>query len=724
MPRLFVSALLGLILGCSAAFAQDSLDDLADLESGFLDKPSTACSILSLATKAVVASPEFVETNGKRIEEEIALTREVADIFFAAQQESGVSIDDVDPKDLGAALVAILREYDESRAAELAAAADVPKEEWSSFDYARTALSVASIADPTGVVGVAAAYTYPKCGSKEAETGVGGFCWRDSHTRGVGWIPDDLGRVADCPPGMTNMGLTCQSWGDTVWRGRVADCPKGYTNNGLTCGRSGDTISAPSRLANCPRGFTNNGLFCGRGGDSYWKGCTTIFKKFPCKSGYTDMGCHCQRWPETRGPSSMTCPAGYFKGVAQRCFKNCPSGYTNTGEFCTKPPSTLGIKKMTCASGEKKVGARCYRTCPEGYTNTGEFCQIWPETKGISAMSCKSGEFKSGARCYDNDACKYTENGRTKFGEMDAGLCYDTCRKNFYGVGPVCWSSCTGKLKTECAAGCASSGLECGLATTDMVASPFEVVVSVVSLSGYSSAKAARKTAMMTARQAAKEAAAEGAKRAATRAGRELAKDAAKKLARESVDALDDELFEALIRYGDDVADGIGDNRQSARKFLDELDDIERQVDDVLADVGDDLADDLADLDDLIADLDDLIKQLDDDVADLADQPALKRLANGFMQGTKRGWQETAAMRKFVGDNASRFTQMIKKNAYEPVKKAKNYVPNKLRSKSEMFDYFMQNKSRIGAKPYVTGPRMARNCGKFGIVIAKEVTGE
>lgn len=109
---------------------------------------------------------------------------------------------------------------------------------------------------------------------------------------------------------------------------RVADCPEGYTNNGLTCGRGADSFGAGSRVADCPSGYTNMGLYCGKG--------LTM-----------------------KGPDSMTCPAGYFKSGV-RCNKLCPPGYTNTGETCYRGPSTLGMSSMKCNPGERLDSGRCF----------------------------------------------------------------------------------------------------------------------------------------------------------------------------------------------------------------------------------------------------------------------------------------------------------------------------------------------------------------------------
>ncbi len=152
---------------------------------------------------------------------------------------------------------------------------------------------------------------------------------------------------------------------------RVADCPSGYTNNGLTCGRGAHSISAPSRVANCPSGYTNMGASCFRGASTHSDGCFSS----NCRSGYTDMGCFCARGASSKGMSSMSCPSGYFR-TGGRCYKNCPSGYTNMGETCFRGVSTKGIGSMTCKPNEKKEGPRCFKKqiCPSNREYYGGLC--------------------------------------------------------------------------------------------------------------------------------------------------------------------------------------------------------------------------------------------------------------------------------------------------------------------------------------------------------------
>lgn len=509
--------------------------DLGNIEGAGRGDLSKLCTALGFASTALAKDDAHAAARA----EEAAATEQLVSIWAEMLTETALETD-VPVADLNAALLAAAMAQVEEEANPTAAGDAAPADEWTSFDIARTALSVASIADPTGATGVAAAYTYPVCGTDEALKSVGGFCWKHSDTRGVGEIPAHLGRVADCPAGQVNFGLTCSGGGDTLSApSRVANCPEGFTNTGLSCLRPASTYSQASRMADCPAGYTNFGASCTRGADSYSKPCTFI-TKHECRAGYTDMGCHCQRWADTKGLSAMRCGAGEFRSGG-RCYKHCRPGYTNNGETCGRGAESRSTASMSCPTGyflNPQLG-RCYKQCPQGYTNTGETCFRPVSTAGLEAMSCKPGEFFNAGRCYDQAACA-ASNGPNGPAVMDLGLCYPACQPGKTGIGPVCWTQCSGKLAMECAAGCAASATECALATTDMVASPLEMVASIVSLGGYSSAKSARKAATVAARQgvqagaqrlaqgslrdALSEAAQAGSEEAAQAAGRTLAR--------------------------------------------------------------------------------------------------------------------------------------------------------------------------------------------------------
>lgn len=208
------------------------------------------------------------------------------------------------------------------------------------------------------------------------------FCWKQSDPRGVGKVP-----------------------------GRVADCPDGFTNNGLTCGRGADTNGAPSKLAKCPDGFTNTGLTCYQGPDSYGNKC-----RGNCRPGYKNTGCTCLRLAISRGADSMECPQGYsLSKITRRCSQDCPDGYTNTGETCFRPAATRGIDSMSCKPDERKVGARCfpsestcgagreqdaglcYPSCKAGFTGVGPVC--WQKCPGGTAIDCGAGCAATKAEC-------------------------------------------------------------------------------------------------------------------------------------------------------------------------------------------------------------------------------------------------------------------------------------------------------------------------------------
>ena len=88
------------------------------------------------------------------------------------------------------------------------------------------------------------------------------FCWKRSYGRGVGTLP-----------------------------GRVADCPSGYTNTGLTCTRPPKDIRAPPKRGSCPKGYSDTGVACFRGLHSF----KAKVVRGDCPSGYTSIGVTCKK---------------------------------------------------------------------------------------------------------------------------------------------------------------------------------------------------------------------------------------------------------------------------------------------------------------------------------------------------------------------------------------------------------------------------------------------
>ncbi|MCB1969820.1 MAG: hypothetical protein KDG54_05360 [Geminicoccaceae bacterium] len=590
------------------------------------------CTALRISTSRLANDPAYQQDVAERDSAETDQMRVWAELLADMELRTNISVDELDSSELAA----FMAEYEPQVET---ADSDSGDETWSSFDIARTSLAVASIADPVGVVGVAAAYTYAKCGTTEAETGVGDFCWKNSYGRTAGVLPKGFGRVADCPEDYTNTGLTCFRPASTYAQAsRVADCPKGYTNMGLTCFRPASTYGQASRVADCPKGYTNMGASC---------------YKFPFSS---------------LGMSSMTCRSGEFR-TGGRCYKECKPGYTNNGEFCGRGASSRGVGSMTCRSGEFRTGGRCYKECKPGYTNNGEFCGRGASSLGLASMTCNSGEFFNLGRCYPSDTCPAGY-------EMDGiGLCYPTCRSGFSGVGPVCWSACEGRFGAACAAGCATSAAECALATTDMVASPLEVVGSIATLGGYGPAKASRKAA-----QLAKTGVKQGTK-AFTQSvvGRKLG-SALSAVAKAGSDT-------ALRKGADDIARAIADNARAGAKNIRKAATAMRT--------------NYVKLRKLMA------EKLFVPIADRA-----KLLAKTGWEKTRNGWRQVK-------------TRVTGKEDIVPIDewwKLDEIDPKSLRAKaSQLHDRLKAVRKTIESDDALRWEKLARSCTKFGIVIADKV---
>jgi len=66
--------------------------------------------------------------------------------------------------------------------------------------------------------------------------------------------------------------------------------------------------------------------------------------------------------------------------------------------------------------------------------------------------------------------------------QYDAGLCYKYCSESYYGVGPVCWRSCSGSTPVDCDAACGSSSGACVKNIFNMVKSVLKMIADIVKL--------------------------------------------------------------------------------------------------------------------------------------------------------------------------------------------------------------------------------------------------
>lgn len=140
----------------------------------------------------------------------------------------------------------------------------------------------------------------------------------------------------------------------------------------------------------------------------------------------------------------------------------------------------------------------CSPDCPDGMVDIGVSCQkqSYTRTAGTPVSTCAGGL------------------------EKDAALCYPACRAGYYGVGPVCWSSCPDFLATDCGAGCSSTADQCAKSIFDMFASVAEFALDVVELAATDGASAAAEELVKSTIESAVKAA---AKWAVTKVASELA---------------------------------------------------------------------------------------------------------------------------------------------------------------------------------------------------------
>jgi C1A family cysteine protease len=139
-----------------------------------------------------------------------------------------------------------------------------------------------------------------------------------------------------------------------------------------------------------------------------------------------------------------------FHGLGPVCWQNCPEGWADDGATCSAPLISkaktshsrgAGVP-MTCGDNEQQDSGLCYPRCREGFKGVGPVC--W--------ASCPAGYSDDGATCRKDAVIQPKPSQGRGVGttptvcgpnrELNAGLCYESCRTGFHGVGPVCWQNC------------------------------------------------------------------------------------------------------------------------------------------------------------------------------------------------------------------------------------------------------------------------------------------
>jgi hypothetical protein len=135
-----------------------------------------------------------------------------------------------------------------------------------------------------------------------------------------------------------------------------------------------------------------------------------------------------------------------------------------------------------CKANFHKVGCCiCSPDCPSGMPDIGVSCTKQTSTRGVGTVpSC----------------------GNLSY---DAGLCYESCPRDFDGVGPICWGKCPADFPFQCGAGCAVNQEACAAAVTEMTVETVSVAATILSFPfGGPGAMAAARTGIKAATNVAK----------------------------------------------------------------------------------------------------------------------------------------------------------------------------------------------------------------------------
>ena len=237
-------------------------------------------------------------------------------------------------------------------------------------------------------------------------------------------------------------------------------------------------------LSSCNAGTEKNGLLC-----------------YPlCQAGYEGKGPVC--W--------QACPSGFTDDHATTCWKpvdygrgagripdvSCPASHPNmqgigAAAWCDNGPRfdfwnlSTAAAIVTCRPDEEWNGGFCYPKCKPGYQASG-CC--------LCTIICPEGMTNSGAGCIKQS---YGRTAGTPMVcrdglEQDVALCYPKCDPGYHPVGPVCWQNCPPSQPFECAAGCATSQAACAEKTLDMVITPIQLALNILTLGETSQLTAAK----------------------------------------------------------------------------------------------------------------------------------------------------------------------------------------------------------------------------------------
>lgn len=190
------------------------------------------------------------------------------------------------------------------------------------------------------------------------------------------------------------------------------------------------------------------------------------------------------------------CPSGYARfGVD--CHSVCPAGLADQGFFCRRLEYGRGagypwqFGDCLCNSGMigrcervhgkgkcEMSGAIAYPKCAPGYSPFG-CCICRPNPPNCPSLGLSPGiDLSCAKRVIIGDPTPLDCRNDL---QKDGALCYPYCAAGYYGVGPVCWSSCDSD-QADCAAACAQDSATCALGITEQILGPLIVAANILTL--------------------------------------------------------------------------------------------------------------------------------------------------------------------------------------------------------------------------------------------------
>jgi len=153
--------------------------------------------------------------------------------------------------------------------------------------------------------------------------------------------------------------------------------------------------------------------------DTYGRGAGNIPRS--CKETWERSGALCYPVCQTN-----------YTGAGPVCWENCPAGFKDIGPICRLssesyyPCPWYDICGLTFAKG-------CLQCSRDGFKRSGCGCKIPGKTTVKKSYGRGFGSFP----------------GCTNEQQKNGLLCYDHCKDDFIGVGPVCWRNGSGQATFE-----------------------------------------------------------------------------------------------------------------------------------------------------------------------------------------------------------------------------------------------------------------------------------